>query len=136
MNKEKIVLGIIVVVLMTASFYSGVRYGGKKSVTPFGQGDRLMTNSAQRNGSRTAFGGAIMGDIIAKDQTSITIKTREGSSRIVFFATSTQISKSSTSTADDLDIGASVTVNGSSNTDGSLNAQMIQIRPISATMQR
>ena len=74
-------------------------------------------------------GNFAIGQIISQDNTSITIKTQDGSSKIVFFSGSTQIGKLAQGSSSDLSIGEQVMINGQSNADGSIAAQNIQIRP-------
>ena len=82
--------------------------------------------------------------MISKDDSSITIKlmtppgatadnTNNAGSKIVFINTKTQAGKFSTGSAAALTVGATVTVNGTPNTDGSITAQMVQIRPAGST---
>ena len=75
------------------------------------------------------------GEIIAKDASSITVKLRgtqsDGSagSKIIFLSDSTQVTKSAQGSTTDLSIGTQVSVFGTTNTDGSVSAQSVQIRP-------
>lgn len=80
---------------------------------------------ANRNGD----GSFTVGQIIAKDDKSITIKSNDGSSKIVFFSDSTTIGKTTQGSATDLNNEENVMVNGQANPDGSITAQSIQIRP-------
>src|SRR4029077_14482427 len=93
-----------------------------------------------RGGARgTGGGGFVAGTLVSKDATSVTIQlggpnassTNAGAtgSKIVLYNGSTQIGKFDTGTSDDLKVGDMVTVQGSTNSDGSITAQMIQIRP-------
>ena len=70
----------------------------------------------------------VSGEIINKDQTSITIKLKDGGSKIVFLTNKTTIQKTTEGTLGDLIIGNQITANGQSNTDGSLNATLSQQR--------
>ncbi|MFA5830045.1 MAG: hypothetical protein WC843_06180 [Candidatus Gracilibacteria bacterium] len=134
---------IVVPVLITAvvvgglSFYGGMQY----------QQSTLNAQRQQRTGSfggaggigAAGFGGAagvrgqaagmINGDIISSDDKSITVKTRDGGSKIVFFSGSTGITKSVDGVASDLATGKTVIVSGTANSDGSVTAQTIQLRP-------
>jgi len=49
---------------------------------PGGNGNQASINTRQRGGLQ---GGMAAGDVIAKNANSITLKMRDGSSRIVFF---------------------------------------------------
>ena len=74
-------------------------------------------------------GGFSAGQIIAKDEKSVTIKMQDGSSKIVFYSESTKIQKTADGTGADLAIDQEVTASGAANSDGSLTAQTIQVRP-------
>jgi hypothetical protein len=53
-----------------------------------------------------------------------------GGSKIVFLDTNTKITKQAEGSASDLAVGTQVSVSGAPNADGSVNAQMVQIRPV------
>lgn len=74
-------------------------------------------------------GGLIAGEVLTKDANSLTLKLRDGGSRIVFFSTSTRVSKMADGMIGDVSTGTTVTVNGATNQDGSVTAEMIQLRP-------
>jgi hypothetical protein len=126
MNK-KIIAGIVSLVIITGiAFYGGMIYG--KSTVPsrgqFGNGTRGTGTRGGGNGSFTA------GEILSKDANSITIKMQDGSTKIALIASSTQVMKSSTGSLSDLMTGIEVTVTGTANSDGSVSAKSVQIRPV------
>jgi hypothetical protein len=135
---SKMIVGIVVgaLVIGGGSFYGGMQYASSQTPMRGGQGG----NGAGLRGGRFANGngGFVGGTIVAMDPTSITVQlggpnasstngTATGS-KIVLYNSSTQIGKFTTGTPSDLAVGDSVTVSGSTNSDGSVTAQMIQIR--------
>jgi hypothetical protein len=72
-------------------------------------------------------GGSISGSIVSMDDTSITVKSADGNTKIVFYSDSTTISESKDVSSDALTVGEDVTVAGSTNTDGSVTAARIQL---------
>lgn len=138
MKKQKTFIIAIVATLVIAGgggFFGGMKYG--QSLTPFGgakgqfAGMRGATNTPGGAASARLRGGAgfVNGDILSKDDKSITVKNRDGGSKIIFFAPSTTIGKTTDGTAADLTVGENVMVNGTANADGTVTATNIQIRP-------
>jgi hypothetical protein len=128
------------VVLAGASFYGGMQY--QKSRQPanargfFAQqtGDRSGNMPFGQQGVRRVVGGTggqvTMGEVVSKDDTSFTVKLQgDEGSKVILLASSTSIGKMAEGTADDLSEGTNVVVTGSANSDGSITATMIQIRP-------
>jgi len=134
MNKN-IIAGIVgVVVIVGAAFYGGMVYG--KSSSPargqFSNGQLTgRPDGAAGMGVRGGMngGGFTAGEILSKDESSITIKMQDGSTKIVLVGSSTQIMKSITGSSDDLTTGTNVTVTGTANSEGSVTAESVQIRP-------
>ncbi len=130
MNK-KIYSVIGVVIIAGLSFYGGIKYNQSTAPAPTTRGAGFAGGQGGQRGARggNGMGGFVSGTILSKDATGITVQLRGGGSQIVFMASSTEISKSAKGTADDLTAGELVTVMGVPNSDGTLNAQTIQIRP-------
>jgi len=130
MNKN-IIVGVAGIVLLAGGFYGGVTY--TKSARPADFGTSAM-NGPMRNGGMGAgnmrtSASFITGEVISKDATSITIKMQDNSTKIILMGSSTQIMKTSSGSIQDLVTNSGVTVTGSANTDGSITAQSVQIRP-------
>lgn len=139
MDKTKMIVGVVagIVVIGSGSFYGGMKYDQSKSVggrNGAGAGRGQFTagaGSAQRGARTNANGGFIAGEVLSKDDKSVTLKLTgpSGGSKIVFFSGSTQIMKSDQGAVSDLAVGQQVMAQGTPNSDGSINAQSIQIRP-------
>lgn len=139
---------IIVSVIATAIVAGGIGYwiGGSSSSTSTQTTGRSA--SMQGTGQRGSFGGgsgnSTMGTIVAMDGQSITVQlggqnasSTNGTStgtKLVIVASSTQVGKFVEGSIGDLAQGDNVMVSGTSNSDGSLTATMIQIRPARGTM--
>ena len=138
----KKILPIIIVVFIIAGgggFYGGMLYGQSKNKS-VGPGDfqnfrNLTPEQRQQMGVNGRFnngqnaGNFTSGEIISKDDKSITLKLPDGGSKIILFSDSTEISKFATGTSVDLVVGDNISVNGTGNQDGSITAQSIQLRP-------
>ncbi len=130
-----IVIGVALLVGI-GSFYGGMRYAQAKAPARgarMGQatgGNGQFQGAAGRNGAaRSGMGGFVNGDILANDGKTLTVKLRDGGSKIVFLGDTTEILKSVAGAASDLEVGKAVMVIGKTNDDGSMTAQNIQLRP-------
>ena len=130
---------IIVIIVGTGAFFGGMKYDQSKQTNSrqqiFGQMGANV-GGIRSSGARDGAGNFVGGEIIAKDNPagdgaskSITIKLQDGGSKIIFFSDSTPITKSASGTTNDLNIGENLMVTGQTNSDGSITAQTIQIRP-------
>ncbi|MCX6718314.1 MAG: DUF5666 domain-containing protein [Candidatus Staskawiczbacteria bacterium] len=121
-----IIAVIIILVIVGGSFFGGMLYGKSQNSRSFA-GNGTFQTRINRAGTG---GNFISGSIISKDATSITLQLPNNTgSKIIFYSDTTQIAKSATGTANDLATGTSVSVTGTTNSDGSVTAQSIQIRP-------
>jgi len=134
-NKSIIITVVTALIIGIGGFFGGVQYQKSKSPTPPGFGNLSAAQRAQfgnragRGGSPTDVGGFASGSIISMDDKSITIKDQSGSTKIIYFSDSTKIGKQADGSKSDLNKDQSVTISGKSNSDGSLTAENIQIRP-------
>jgi hypothetical protein len=143
MDKKNLtsVIAIAVIVGIT-SFFGGYKLGQKNNNKLTNQfsgnqnfAQRQQANGQFRTGSGTfrntpQNGGFISGEILSKDDKSLTIKMRDGGSKIIFYSGNTQINKAAVGTISDLEAGKEVTVMGTPNSDGTISAQNIQLRSI------
>ncbi len=137
------VLGVALVISIAGgAFYGGMQY--EKSiaakVVPAGrnfaggtrQGGNLPgkqnNGNAMRQGGQNG-GGFVAGEILSKDDKSLTIKTRDGGSSIVYFAPTLMVRKADAGSLTDLAIGQQVMVSGKTNADGTLSADTVSISP-------
>lgn len=127
---------IIGVILVAVSFYAGMKYGSLKAPLPTMGLRTENTNGGQGFRGGRGGNGATFGEILSKDANGITVKSQDGSSKIVLISASTNVSKQVTGLVTDLEIGKFVSVIGMPNQDGSITAQTIQLRPASTTPQR
>lgn len=149
MNKLIAIVIATAVVVGGGAFFVGMKYAESKSPRRLSQTDfqnlqnlspeerqqRLQELGANAGtgfrGGRTgsqAGGGFTSGEIISKDDKSVTFKLRDGGSKIIFLSDSTEITKSASGSISDLEVGKNISVNGTANSDGSVTAQSIQLR--------
>lgn len=127
---KKIVWGIVGIVVLVGVFFGGVSYGkGQAAATAKTAYAGRTRGAGGTGGFGGGAGGFTSGAIISKDDKSITVSIMGGGSKIIFLDSNTKISKSATGTLDDLAVGTQVSVSGTPNSDGSVNATTVQIRP-------
>lgn len=130
--KNKLVIIAAVVALLIGGgigFFAGTKYQqGKDTSSNQTPGNLTFQQRAVRGGR---FGGAngmvVRGQIISSDSNSITVKLPDGSTKIIILSSSTMIGKTTTGSTTDLTNGATITAIGSTNSDGSITAQNVQI---------
>ncbi|MDE1919143.1 MAG: hypothetical protein KGH56_00390 [Patescibacteria group bacterium] len=122
MNKNPILIGIVSLLIGI-----GIGYGGANALHPATPAPNARGTFA--GGMRGGAGGFLSGTVAAKDSESITLDTRDGSSHVVLLTPATSVLKSVSGTENDISIGSTVIVSGTTNGDGSVSANLIQLRP-------
>lgn len=141
MKKNLLIIIVLIVVVGFGSFFGGMKYAASKQSgagPSAAQRQRLGQNGGTFGNRQN--GGFVNGQIISKDDKSITVQLnsqRGGSnsqtgSKVVFFSDKLEVGKFVSGTLDDLTVGANVMVNGTANSDGSIIANSIQIRPVTS----
>ncbi len=131
MNPKIIGLVVVIIAVAGGAFYGGTAYAKSQAPARGGQftgqfnGQAGTAGAGARSGTRVAGGGFTAGQILSKDDTSLTVKMQDGSTKIILFSGSTMITKSASGTPQDLKEGTQVTVMGTTNQDGSVTAQDI-----------
>ena len=129
-NKTVIGTGAIALIIGIGIGYAGAGMFVHPAAPQFTRGNF--------NGGMMRGGGFLSGTIVKEDQNTMTLNTRDGSSHVVFITPDTNVSKSVGGTIADVSVGSTVIVSGTTNSDGSVSASLIQLRPVpspSATPQ-
>jgi hypothetical protein len=135
-----VIIAVVAVVVGAAGFFGGMQYEkGKAPVTSSGsfnggsfaasagaQGTLRGRNGAgmMRNGSRP-----VVGQILSIDSKTVTVQLADGSSKIVLLTDTTVVTKTDTGAVSDLKTGDKVGVIGTTNSDGSITAENVQLNP-------
>ena len=128
-----LVLIIGVVIVGAGAFFAGMQYQKSQRSNFAGQfsGGQGETRSQGQNQGRFGQGfRPVNGEIISADDKSITVKLRDGSSKIIILSNKTSINKSAQASKSDLKTGEKVAVFGTENSDGSITAQNVQLNPM------
>jgi hypothetical protein len=126
-NKKTIILVASFVIVAIISFSVGSKFSKPKNVRDM-QGGKF---SQQMGMKGSGFGGGMInGEILSKDDTSITLKLKDGGSKIVFYTDKTTVAKTLDGILSDLVVGKQINVIGTTNPDGSVSAQSVQIRTV------
>lgn len=152
MKKQYLSMLIVVVIIGAGAFYGGLTWQkGKDSLkgltgqalttkmqslglsgNGFGSGPNVngtRTFTSGMGGRQFGGGGFVNGSIVSADSQSITVKQADGSTKTVYYSSSTAIEKTTTAPASDMTVGTTVRANGTANTDSSVTAQSIQLNP-------
>jgi len=131
MKKQIFSIFILILIVGSAAFYGGMKYQQNKISSQRLSFQNLSPEQRQQFAQRTGRTGSnfLSGEVISKDEKSLTIKLLDGSTKIVFFSGATEISKSAEGSIEDIEIGKQIVVNGDQNSDGSYTAKTIQLSP-------
>jgi len=124
---KPVVVLLIALVVGGAAFYGGIQYD-KNQQTGSARGG-FAAGVGRTGARRTGSGQPVSGEILNMDDSSITVKLADGSSRIVLLSDKTIFNKTSTVDKSELKVGTKVGVFGTTNTDGSITAQNVQLNP-------
>jgi hypothetical protein len=125
--KRHLPIVLVAVVVAVGAFFGGITYAGSTAKSGGQPGARNgQWNGQPRSGANRA-GGAVAGEVLAKDDKSLTVKLADGGSRLVFYSPSTSVVTAVSSTVADIAVGKQVMVTGSAGSDGSVTANLIQV---------
>lgn len=128
MNKTSIIAIVCIIIAGAGGFFGGMQYQKSKAPVFGGFANGQFRQRFGQGGANGAF-RPVRGQVISEDATSLTVKMPDGSSRIVVLSGSTQFVKSASGSKSDIKTGDTVMVVGTSNSDGSVTAQDVQINP-------
>ncbi len=123
---------IVIIIVGVGAFFGGSAYGKTQAAASRASQFAQTSRSGGRAGGQMA-GGVTSGSVLSVSSTNLTVSLRNGSTQIVLLSPSTAIMKAVSGSTSDLTSGQQITVIGTSNSDGSLTAQSIQIRPSTTT---
>jgi hypothetical protein len=133
--KNPITLGIIALLVAGGAFYGGMQFQVSVQATADaarqaarGQGGAAFGG---RGGSSGQGGGAgrgapTVGKVLSKDEASMTVELAAGGSKIIILSGETKAMHTTDIGLDTVKVGDTVTVMGSTNTDGSVTASRIE----------
>ena len=100
MSKKIIIIFVLThIIAIGVGVYGGMKYGQANVPVPARGGGNFSGSGGMRGAGRVNGGGFSSGQIISKDDKSITIKLQDGGSKIVFFSGSTAVMKSASGSA-------------------------------------
>lgn len=91
-------------------------------------GAGALGSSTRRFAGGAAGGGLVAGQIASFGNDSMTIQMANGNSEVVLYSSSTPVTEPTTVSPSVLQVGTNVMVGGTANSDGSVTAEMIQVR--------
>ena len=136
-HKQTIGVGVVALLIGVAIGVAGTHLFSPKTTTAsaFTRGGGSFAGA--RGGTTATFsrgvnsGSMLAGTITSTGSGSVVLNTRDGNSHVVLITPDTTVSKSVDGTLSDVTKGSTVIVSGTTNSDGSVSANLIQIRPAS-----
>jgi hypothetical protein len=126
---KKYLVHIIWAVVVIVALVGGIFYGkGSAAISATSARGPYASSTRSGFGRAAAGGGFVSGQIISVDANSMTVSLANGNSQVIFYSSSTQVMKPTIVPASDLTAGTRVMIGGTSNSDGSLTAQSIQVQ--------
>ncbi len=132
-TKNLLVAAGLAVIVGGLAFFGGMKFQESRVATTgnrMGQFQRFGQMGASGMGQMRFGGGGVIGEILSMDDKSMTVKLDDGSSKIVLLPDNTIVSKTDTGAKSDLKTGVRVGVFGTSNSDGTVTAQNVQLNPM------
>ncbi|MBP9702842.1 hypothetical protein KBD69_04085 [Candidatus Woesebacteria bacterium] len=139
-DNSKLTLGLVIVFAVTIGFFGGVYYQKKQgeNYSRMQRSDRSNASMRGReagmgvksNPGSVMMGGAVNGEISAKDDNGITIKLTDGSSKFILVNSETKYTLSSGTDSTKAVIGEKIAVFGENNSDGTMTAKSIEFNPM------
>lgn len=127
MGKTLIISVLVGIMAGTLGYVAGNKYQPSQRLQ-FRNGDR-STQFPNRNSLGQGF-RPVNGEILGVDETSMTVKLQDGSSKIIILTGITTYNKSTAAITADIKVGERVMVIGVQNSDGSVTAQDVQLNPV------
>lgn len=125
--KRGIIICFLVVLAGGGGFIAGIKYQQRKIPFRGNFPERGMSGQKAFNGLRSSGANLVRGKVVGKDETGLTVKLADESSKLVFLTAETKIYKAEEGQPDDLEVGQDVLVFGRANDDGSVSASTIQL---------
>jgi pectate lyase len=128
-NKQIITSSLIsIIVAGSIGYYVGSHRAS--TAANMRQGMMGQAGLGARGGfARGANGGMVNGSVVSLTDNVLTLKARDGGSRVILFTAGTKVTKSVDGARTDVKDGVNVVILGTQNTDGSITAETVQIRP-------
>ena len=132
--QTKIIIVALIIIVGIAAFFGGVKYQQAQA----GSSRQFYLHGGQGgNMGLRRFGGqgnanfqATRGQVVSVDTNNITLKLQDGSTKLINLSGSTRYMKEDQAASSDIKSGTTIMVIGSTNSDGSISAQDVQINPL------